>query len=117
MFRVLFLASLVAGVALGTAGHRAEASPLPTLANPVAAKSLFEETGWRRRWRREQYAPIVTVPEGGDVETEVDVDVEPGGPAVIVVPPPRPASCGEYRYWNGVACVDARYNDPYLGPR
>jgi hypothetical protein len=36
---------------------------------------------------------------------------------VIVVPPPRPASCGEYRYWNGQYCVDARYNRPYLGPR
>jgi hypothetical protein len=35
---------------------------------------------------------------------------------VIVVPPPRPASCGEYRYY-GQYCVDARYNRPYLGPR
>jgi hypothetical protein len=38
-------------------------------------------------------------------------------PVVVVVPPPRPASCGEYRYWNGQYCVDARYNRPYLGPR
>jgi len=38
-----------------------------------------------------------------------------GAPVVVV--PVRPASCGEFRYWNGVACVDARYNDPYLGPR
>jgi hypothetical protein len=29
----------------------------------------------------------------------------------------RPASCGQYRYWNGDRCVDARYNNPYLGPR
>jgi len=31
--------------------------------------------------------------------------------------PVRPLSCGEYHYWNGSACVDARYNDPYLGPK
>lgn len=38
-----------------------------------------------------------------------------GAPVVVV--PVRPLSCGEYRYWNGQACVDARYNTPYLGPR
>ena len=50
-------------------------------------------------------APVV--PEGAPV-------VE-GVPVVVV--PLRPASCGEYHYWNGVACVDARYNNPYIGPR
>jgi hypothetical protein len=29
----------------------------------------------------------------------------------------RPSSCGEYRYWNGVRCVDARDNPPDLRPR
>ena len=33
------------------------------------------------------------------------------------VPPPRPANCGEYKYWNGEHCADARYNPPYVGPR
>lgn len=33
------------------------------------------------------------------------------------MPPPRPASCGKYRYWNGAFCVDARYRPPYVGPR
>jgi hypothetical protein len=32
-------------------------------------------------------------------------------------PPPRPASCGKYRYWNGEFCADARFNPPYVGPR
>jgi hypothetical protein len=36
---------------------------------------------------------------------------------VVVLPPPRPSSCGEFHFWNGTACVDARYNKPYLGPR
>lgn len=33
------------------------------------------------------------------------------------LPPPRPASCGKYRYWNGEFCADARYRPPYVGPR
>jgi hypothetical protein len=31
--------------------------------------------------------------------------------------PRRPLSCGKYRYWDGEACVDARYWPPYVGPR
>jgi hypothetical protein len=31
-------------------------------------------------------------------------------PRVIV----RPANCGEYRYWNGSYCADARLNPPDL---
>jgi len=29
----------------------------------------------------------------------------------------RPRSCGEYYYWDGRACVDARKYPPYVGPR
>ena len=29
----------------------------------------------------------------------------------------RPSSCGQYRFWNGQYCADARYEPPYLGPR
>jgi hypothetical protein len=28
----------------------------------------------------------------------------------------RPASCGEFHFWDGERCVDARFNKPYLGP-
>lgn len=31
--------------------------------------------------------------------------------------PPRPASCGKYRYWDGEGCADARFYPPYVGPR
>ncbi len=37
-------------------------------------------------------------------------------PPVVYVPP-RPVSCGQYRFWNGDYCADARYEKPYLGPR
>jgi hypothetical protein len=30
-------------------------------------------------------------------------------PAIV-----RPANCGEYRYWNGIRCVDARVAPPDL---
>lgn len=38
-------------------------------------------------------------------------------PAYELLPPPPPANCGEYHYWNGEYCADARYNPPYVGPR
>jgi hypothetical protein len=80
-------------------------------ADTTVAKSV----GWRRRyWRR--YGVWPTGP-GAVIEGEdgVAVVVPPGAP--IIVSPVRPRSCGLYRYWNGWTCVDARYNDPYLGPR
>jgi hypothetical protein len=33
------------------------------------------------------------------------------------LPPPRPANCGQYKYWNGAYCADARDEPPYVGPR
>lgn len=52
------------------------------------------------------------------------VRVVPAPPAIYYEPPvygwitpPRPASCGKYRYWNGEYCADARYDPPYVGPR
>lgn len=29
----------------------------------------------------------------------------------------RPADCGEFRYWNGTRCADARDEPPYVGPK
>lgn len=29
----------------------------------------------------------------------------------------RPSNCGEFRYWNGHRCADARLEPPYVGPR
>jgi hypothetical protein len=44
------------------------------------------------------------------------VTIYPAPPVVEWVPP-RPSSCGRYRYWRGEYCADARYEHPYLGPR
>jgi hypothetical protein len=37
-------------------------------------------------------------------------DAEVVEPGVSV----RPSNCGQFRYWNGTACVDARINPPNL---
>lgn len=39
------------------------------------------------------------------------------GPAVFGWIAVRPASCGQYRYWDGTQCLDARDNPPDVGPR
>jgi hypothetical protein len=39
------------------------------------------------------------------------------GPAVFGWVAERPASCGEFRYWDGTQCLDARDDPPYVGPR
>lgn len=38
-------------------------------------------------------------------------------PPAYVWEPDRPSSCGQYRYWNGEYCADARYERPYVGPK
>lgn len=115
-----------AGICLAVTSHHTEAASLPAVSSPMAMPALTVETGWRRNWRR--YGPPVVIPDAAanvDAAADVDVDVEaseqvvvPGEtPPVIAIVPVRPASCGQYRYWDGARCVDARYHDPYLGPR
>jgi len=113
-----FVAVLIgAGIGLGVSSHDAEAGPLPAVSSPVVASALVVEAGWRRNWRR--YGPDVVIPDA-DVDVDVDVtepDVVTEHPPIIAIVPVRPVSCGEYRYWDGERCVDARYNNPYVGPR
>lgn len=117
-----FVAVLIGvGIGLGVSSHYAEAGSLPAVSSPVAVSALVIEAGWRRNWRR--YGPDVVIPDVDvdvDVAPDVDVDVPAvvtENPPIIAIVPIRPASCGEFRYWDGARCVDARYNNPYLGPR
>ena len=106
-------AALVAGgLVLGLDAESTKAGPLPAMSTLSVDMTGVETVGWRRRyWRRHGVWPNGPRDAvGGDA-----VVVAPGG--TVVVGPVRPASCGEFHYWNGVACVDARYNDPYLGPK
>jgi hypothetical protein len=38
-------------------------------------------------------------------------------PEYVWVSARRPSSCGEFHYWNGYCCVDARHYPPYVGPK
>lgn len=106
-------AGLVAGsLVLGLSADRATAGPLPAMTTPSVDASAFQTVGWRQRYYRRHGV----WPTGPRRAVDDDVVVATDGNAVIVAPL-RPRSCGEFHYWNGVACVDARYNDPYLGPK
>jgi hypothetical protein len=54
------------------------------------------------------------LPRTGYLPPPMRIDVSPG---LVEVMPPRPRSCGRYRYWNGEYCADARFERPYLGPK
>jgi hypothetical protein len=114
----VFPAIVIAGVAaLFASGATAASLPKATPVAGQASSAVIQAQYYppRRYWRRYGPGPYVVPP------------VAPVAPVVPVVPPVvveqpvivplRPTSCGEFHYWNGVACVDARYNKPYLGPR
>jgi hypothetical protein len=103
---------MAGGLIFGLGADRAGAAPLPSIAALNADASAAETVGWRRRYYRRGYLP----PPGAVVDPDAAVIVDDDDGVVVVVPL-RPASCGEFRYWNGVACVDARFNDPYIGPK
>jgi hypothetical protein len=107
-----------AGLGLGVTCGDATAQPLPTVSSTVVAPSLIHNAGYSKRYCRRYGCPptVVVLP---DAAADVDVDVTVPGetPPIIAIVPVRPVSCGQYKYWDGERCVDARYNNPYLGPR
>jgi len=56
--------------------------------------------------------------DGDDTPARVDPDA-PSATYLVPewLPPPRPANCGQFHYWNGTYCADAREQPPYVGPR
>jgi hypothetical protein len=111
---IILAAAFIAGaIGLGGAPDKATAGPVPTVAGWNTASPTIEKIGYLRRYyRRYGYGP--------DVEVVVPpVVVEEGvlNPPTVMIVPVRPVSCGQYRYWDGDRCVDARYHNPYIGPR
>ena len=48
------------------------------------------------------------------------VEIIPGPGEVVIVEEwiaVRPANCGQFHYWDGERCADARFDPPYVGPR
>lgn len=107
---VFLMIALVGLFIVGLAPRGAMAGPLPAAADLTVKSGVVEKVQYSRRYyrqlRRQGYVP------GAVVVTPPMVVQE--GPVIV---PLRPTSCGEYRYWNGMACVDARYHTPYIGPK
>jgi hypothetical protein len=111
--RELSAGFVVIGLGLAAAPNQASASPVPSFAVNAPAPLVQKVDYWRRYYRRHGYPPVVVVPAPIPV-----ADALPAlTPPVVMVIPVRQASCGEYHYWDGERCLDARYNKPYLGPR
>lgn len=114
----LLAATIASCVLSATAGT---AAPLPA----EAAARPFDQalTPIGDRWYADDddyyYPPEYYLPPPPVVRVYPDApppaSYEP--PVYGWLSPPRPASCGKYRYWNGEYCADARRDPPYIGPR
>jgi hypothetical protein len=125
----LTLCSLIATVALPWSGA-ATAAALPATALASKAQTVPIQIG--DRWYSDDDDDDYYDGVDDDYYYPPEAYLPPPPPVVRVVPPPavvyeppvygwisppRPASCGKYRYWNGEYCADARYDPPYVGPR
>ncbi len=110
--RLVCLAVVFCGFAvMALSAVPASAAPAPGVTAGVDSGQLVEKAGyWRRYWRRNGYPPDAAPGLAPDSEIVVGED----GPILV---PLRPASCGQYRYWNGEFCADARSRPPYIFPR
>jgi len=119
MRQVLTAVAVIIGssIALNVSPHDAVARPIPAVSPSAVVQAVIEKAGyWKRRWRY-GYGPDVVVP---DADVGVDVtapDAATLNPPIVAIVPVRPVSCGQYHYWDGERCVDARYNNPCVGPR
>jgi hypothetical protein len=120
-FFLLVTALFVGSFVLSAAPRDAGAGPLPAISAPTApgivAAVDYTRRYWRRYCRDNGCDPDDMIAASPVVAPRVvdEVIVTPDGGTVVVVPL-RPRSCGQYRYWNGSTCIDARYNTPYIGP-
>jgi hypothetical protein len=106
---------LVGGMAgLLCSWHGAAAWPAAGVSAPALAVVPIEKVGYWKRYCKFNDCSGNAVVNG---DADVDVPAPALNPPIIAIVPVRPVSCGEYRYWDGERCVDARYHNPYVGPR
>ena len=95
----IVVALLVVGSSTGLAVGEAAGVPVHKVVIPQATIGLVDNVASRRYLRRHGNTPLVSTPN------------------VVVAPFTRPRSCGEFNYWDGIRCVDARYVTPDVGPK
>ncbi len=132
LVRALLVSTLLGGLAVFGVSWLAEpvqAAPLVVAAPPIAVPDR-SEVPTQVRYRRYLDDDVVIYedrpaygyyvppryPTYGYAPPPPVFYREPA-PIVELLPPPRPSSCGKFRYWNGDYCADARYRPPYVGPR
>ena len=111
---ILTTAFILSGFGLSAPPAGAAPAPVPAASAYGPSPATVETVGY---WRK--YCKFNNC-NGPSVDVTVDAPppvLNPDNPAIIAIVPVRPVSCGEFHYWNGAACVDARYNKVYVGPR
>jgi hypothetical protein len=97
------LALLTAAVALASVAAASSASAQVGFGVYVGPSGYYDDY---------EYAPpVYRSPRGYGYTSSYEYDSRPD---VVVRTPGRRGGCGEYFYWDGTACVDARSNPPDL---
>jgi hypothetical protein len=125
LFAVVAFTSLMANVFVS---EQSRAAPLGAASveravsqvDRVQSPYYFDDRYYAERYPRRFYPPsIYYAPryyERRPLPSYIPREYEYSAPR-YVDEPSRPTSCGQYRYWNGEYCADARYERPYLGPK
>jgi hypothetical protein len=114
MLRIMSASVCLSVAALALTLNAEAAGAAPSLTSPIAATSSESgggviAVGYRRYYDDDYYDHVPPSYYAPRVYGYVQ--------RYGYGPPPRPSSCGKYRYWDGEACVDARFRPPYVGPR
>ncbi|MGE5260677.1 MAG: hypothetical protein ACM3MH_07345 [Actinomycetota bacterium] len=115
------MTALVLGGIAWSALASAASLPIPGARAFGPPRARVEQIGYWKRYCTFNNCTgpnvVVVQPTAPAVVATTPPVVATENPPIVAIVPVRPVSCGEFHYWNGLACVDARYNNPYLGPR
>jgi hypothetical protein len=113
----VFIAERLQAAPLGAVSAERTASQV----KPVQYPYYFDDRYYAEPYPRRFYPPSVYYAPPRYYERRAFPSYAPReyeySPPRYADEPPRPTSCGQYRYWNGEYCADARYERPYLGPK
>jgi hypothetical protein len=100
-------------ILIGASGY-AEAAAGAQIVQHVTPPAVLEHVQYREDYVYSSEAEPTVVYEGRRLDRSTSRYVPPVYGYYFVE---RPSSCGEFRYWDGESCVDARDNPPSVVPR